>query len=168
MDQYYAPTETAGGQKVLAEKLAVILADVVSYRMMAQGYHWNVKGPEFIQFHKFFQKLYEDADSSVDPLAENIRKLGYDAPFTLGDFMSLSCVEVPPSNSDPLNMCERLYQINQHIKSCLGAAFNIANDVNEHGIADFLAGRIDMHDKWLWQLGTITGADATKISIIEI
>lgn len=168
MNQYHAPTEHTGGKKVLAEKLAVILADVVAYKSIAQGYHWNVKGPEFTQFHKFFQKLYEDADSSVDPLAENIRKLGYDAPFTLEDFSSLSCLEVAPAGSDPITMSKRLHQINEHIRACLVAGFNIANDIDQQGIADFLAQRIDMHDKWLWQLGTTVGADATHISVIEL
>jgi DNA-binding ferritin-like protein len=31
-------------------------------------------------------------------------------------------------------------------------AFAIANEVNEQGIADFLASRDDMHKKWAWQL----------------
>jgi starvation-inducible DNA-binding protein len=168
MDKYYAPTDTSGGKRVLAEKLSVILADVVAYRAIAQGYHWNVKGPEFTQFHKFFQKLYEDADSSVDPLAENIRKLGFDAPFTIEDFASLNCLEVAPAGSEPITMCERLYQINTHVRACLNAGFNIANDIGQQGIADFLAQRIDMHDKWLWQLGTITGVDSTQISVIEL
>jgi starvation-inducible DNA-binding protein len=168
MDQYYAPTEHTGGKKVLAEKLAVLLADVVGYRLIAQGYHWNVKGPEFTQFHEFFATLYEDAESSIDPIAENIRKLGYDAPFTLEDFVSLSCLEVAPAGSDPITMCERLYQINEYISACLLSAFKIASDVDQQGIADFLAGRIDIHNKWIWQLGTITGADATRISVIEI
>lgn len=166
--EYSAPIEANGGKRVLAEKLTVILSDVVAYRAIAQGYHWNVKGPEFTQFHAFFQELYEDADSSVDPMAENIRKLGFDAPITLEDFMSLNCLEVAPANSDPIVMCERLYQINEHIRGCLNAGFNIADDIGQQGIADFLAGRIDMHDKWLWQLGTIIGVDATKISVIEL
>jgi starvation-inducible DNA-binding protein len=168
MDKYYAPTDTSGGKRVLAEKLSVILADVVAYKAIAQGYHWNVKGPEFTQFHAFFQELYEDADSSVDPLAENVRKLGFDAPFTLEDFVSLNCLEVAPAGSDPITMCQRLYQINEHIRACLNAGFNIANDIGQQGIADFLAGRIDIHDKWLWQLGTITGVDSTQISVIEL
>ena len=164
----YNHSHGTSGKQELAMKLSVILADVVAYRALAHGFHWNVKGPEFIQFHDFFATLYEDADSSVDPLAENVRKLGFDAPFTLEDFVSLSCLEIAPAGSDPITMCQRLYQINEHIRACLNAGFNIANDIGQQGIADFLAGRIDMHDKWLWQLGTITGVDSTQISVIEL
>ncbi len=152
----------------LAEKLAVCLADTVTYKHIAQGYHWNVKGPEFTQFHDFFQTLYEDADSAVDPLAENIRKLGYDSPFTLEDFISLTCLNVQPTSGDPIEMATNLYDINVHLKDCLTQAFEWADKCNEQGIADFLAGRIDMHGKWIWQIGTTVGADTMVIKRVEI
>lgn len=151
----------------LAEHLAVCLADTVTYKFIAHGYHWNVKGPEFTQFHDFFATLYEDADSAIDPLAENIRKLGFDAPFTLEDFASLTCVSVNPVSGDPIEMSSNLYQINCHLKECLTKAFDIANACNEQGIANFLAERIDQHAKWVWQIGTTIGADSTVITRIE-
>jgi starvation-inducible DNA-binding protein len=155
-------------KKKLAEMLSVLLADTVNYRALAHGYHWNVKGPEFHQFHEIFRDLYEDADSAVDPLAENIRKLGYDAPFTLGDFISLSDLDTNPvTNGDPIAMTSSLYQINCDIREKLDATFKCANDCNEQGIADFLAGRIDLHAKWIWQLGTVVGADKTSVSILN-
>lgn len=154
--------------KKLAEMLSVLLADTVNYRALAHGYHWNVKGPEFHQFHEIFSDLYEDADSAVDPLAENIRKLGFDAPFTLGDFISLSDIETNPvTNGNPLDMTASLYQVNVQIKDKLGVAFKCANDCNEQGIANFLAERIDMHAKWIWQLGTVIGADKTSVSVLN-
>jgi len=72
----------------LGTQLAVILSDTVAYKFAAQGYHWNVKGPNFYQFHEFFGELYEDAEGAIDPTAENIRKLGFEAPYSLGDFLS--------------------------------------------------------------------------------
>lgn len=155
-------------KKQLAEMLSVILADTVNYRALAHGYHWNVKGPEFHQFHDIFGDLYADADSAIDPLAENIRKLGYDAPFTLGDFIALSDLDTKPvTNGDPMDMTASLYQINCQIREKLDATFKCANDCNEQGIADFLAGRIDLHAKWIWQLGTVVGADRTKLSTLN-
>ncbi|NBR23354.1 MAG: hypothetical protein EBU08_06185, partial [Micrococcales bacterium] len=38
----------------------------------------------------------------------------------------------------------------------LRKAFNIANQANEQGIANFIAERIDMHAKWDWQLKATT------------
>lgn len=49
-------------------------------------------------------------------------------------------------------MAQSLYVENMKLIEALDKAFNVANHCNEQGIADFLAGRIDMHKKWAWQL----------------
>lgn len=152
--------------EILASKLAVILSDLATYKQAAHGYHWNVKGAQFVQFHDFFATLYTDADDAIDPLAENIRKLGFDAPSTLSDFVSLACVEPNTSSSDPIDQSRELYSLNAHLIQCQLDAFALANELNQQGIADFLAGRIDVHQKWQWQLGTITGVDKTAITEI--
>ncbi len=152
----------------LAEKLSYILGSSVALKYLAQGYHWNVRGPEFYQFHEFFGDIYEDINSSIDPLAENIRKLGFDAPFTLEDFIALSCVDVKQTNSDPIAMSSVLYVNLLSVHEKYIYAFELANSLNKQGIADFLAGRIDQNEKWAWQLGTTIGADATQVNTIQI
>lgn len=147
----------------LADKLATILGDVVTYKFLAHGFHWNVKGPDFPQFHEFFGELYEDAEGSIDPLAENIRKLGFDAPHTLQDLMTLSCIEARQLAGDPIEMARELYLANAHIVDCYNHAFEIANALKSQGIADFIAGRIDVHEKWMWQLSATTGIDSMSI-----
>ena len=152
----------------LAEKLSYILGSSVALKYLAQGYHWNVRGPEFYQFHEFFGDIYEDIDSSIDPLAELIRKLGFDAPFTLEDFIALSCVDVKQTNSDPIAMSSVLYVNLLSVHEKYLYAFDLANSLNKQGIADFLAGRIDQNEKWAWQLGTTIGADATQVNTVQI
>lgn len=140
-------------EPTLVPVLSDVLSDVVAFSFIAQGYHWNVKGSNFPQYHDLFGEIYEDAHSSVDPLGENILKLGYDAPFTLATFAAMS--ELSGAATD-MNTCEAmaydLYKSNEVVLRKYKAAFQVANAANEQGIADFLAGRIDMHDKWSWQL----------------
>lgn len=45
-----------------------------------------------------------------------------------------------------------LYATNQCVLTSLNSAFQIANATNEQGVANFLAERIDNHQKWAWQL----------------
>lgn len=157
------------GKEELAEQLARLLACTAAYKAIAQGYHWNVLGKDFSEYHEFFGELYEDAESAIDPLAESIRKLGFPAPFTLEDFVSLSDISVSPvTNGDPIAMSENLLKINRHIDECVLNAFDAASACREQGIADLLAGRDDMHKKWIWQLSSITGADAMVVKIVEI
>jgi starvation-inducible DNA-binding protein len=142
----------------LVEKLSHILSDVVAMRSSAQGYHWNVKGIEFTQMHKLFGKIYEDLDSAVDPLGEDIRKLGYDAPYFLTDFAEMTCLGgIPRLSGDPVQMLESLLNLNTSINACILSAFELANACNEQGIADLLASRDNMHKKWGWQLRSSLG-----------
>ena len=147
----------------LAKALAGILSDTVTIHYLAQGYHWNVKGPEFFQFHEFFGELYEDATAAEDPTAENIRKLGFDAPHTLEHFAQLTCVEARPCYGDPMEMSANLYGAYTAHHGYLVNAFTIADAINSQGIADFLAGRIDIVEKFVWQLGTTIGADVMSV-----
>ena len=71
----------------------------MSMKMYAQshGYHWNVEGRTFKQDHAFFLEIYEDVFDSVDPFAENIRKLGSKAPFGLNQLQQNSALRIEDS-----------------------------------------------------------------------
>lgn len=142
----------------LAKKLAHLISDVATFKFLAHGYHWNVKGPNFTQFHDFFAEIYEDADGSIDPIAENIRKLGYDSPYMLTDFAEMTCLGGEERQfGDALEMVKSLARTNEMLIVCINEAFAIANACNQQGIANFLAERIDMHQKWQWQLQATLG-----------
>ncbi len=152
-------TKKHGGYNLPAD-LARALGGVVVLRTLAQGYHWNVTGPDFYQYHAFFAKIYKDVDGSVDPMAENLRKLGYQTPTTLQEFASLSSVTPrETSTSDGLELAAALYGANNAVLDDVRRAFDSADACGEQGVADFLAGRIDQHQKWRWQLGATIGAD---------
>lgn len=140
-------------QPQLVDSLASLLADVVAISFIAQGYHWNVKGSNFPQYHELFGEIYSDIYGSVDPMAENILKLGYDAPFTLSSFAAMSELAASATMDNSCQaMAYDLYIANQVVTQKLKEAFAVADAANEQGIADFIAGRIDEHQKWGWQL----------------
>jgi starvation-inducible DNA-binding protein len=142
----------------LAAKLAKLLSDVVTAKFIFQGYHWNVLGPDFGEMHKFFGDLYEDVDGSIDDLAENILKVGFPAPYLLTDFVEMSDIKEP--RYDGTNTPELLNSalgVNQSVLDCYNNAFAEAEKCNEQGLMDFLAGRIDMHKKWNWQIKAFLG-----------
>jgi starvation-inducible DNA-binding protein len=132
--------------------LQQLLSDVVSFSHHTQGCHWNVEGPDFHQYHSMFAMIYEDVDGSIDPLAENIRKLRGYAPFTLTAFSSLRSLSDLEISTSPASMVVGLLGQNQQVLDKLNECFTMATAENQQGIADFLAGRIDMHQKWDWQL----------------
>ena len=149
----------------LNEELTELLADVVSFYFRAHGAHWNVKGADFSEYHKLFLKIYEDVYESIDPIAENLRKLGSIAPFTLGSFMALRCLEDAPTIlQDPIALANDLLVANDMILDELSDAFDCASAYNQQGVANFLAGRIDQHQFWKWQLTASLGQEVTQPS----
>ena len=156
------PSESIGRNSTgnqLVDALTVALSDAYNMYVMAHGAHWNVEGIEFSQYHDLFGNIYEDVYSSVDPIAENIRKLGYLAPTTLDEFVRNRSASAMPLSQDPKEMADALASENNVVLNSLKTAFQAASDANEQGIANFLAERIDKHQKWEWQLRSSTGSN---------
>ena len=169
MNDYYKMEDTSS-KDALASQLAKLLADTVNLSFLAQGAHWNVKGSDFYQMHEFFQEIYEDVSSSIDPLAENILKMGYDAPYLLSDFSAFtSMMPARVTTGDKMEFAQALYIANQEMLSCLNTGFKMAEGANQQGVVDFLAGRIDMQQKWEWQLRATLGVtSAPEVEVEEV
>ncbi len=141
----------------LAHELAKLMADVVSFYFRAHGAHWNVVSPNFTEWHAFFGEVAADVYDSLDPLAENIRKLGHFAPTRFGQFVVMRELDDGVDHSDGLMLARDLLDANGIVINCINEAFHAAEMANEQGTMDFLAGRDDMHKKWSWQLRSHLG-----------
>lgn len=141
--------------ETLIELMKKVLADSYAFTIKAQNYHWNVEGPNFPQYHEFFGKLYEEVYSSIDTTAEEIRALGSYAPGSFSRFQELSDIEDETGFPVPAEMFRKLLADNQVIIETLTTAFGLADNFNEQGLADYIAGRIDAHKKHDWMLKSI-------------
>ena len=156
------PLSAKGTKEAVAECLAECLANAVVLALKAQGHHWNVKGIHFSQFHDFFAAIYSDVYDTWDPIAENIQKLGFDAPFRLVEFARLTSMEDVMVGNDPMAMVADLLAANATMIACINDCFKAATAADEQGIADFMAGRDGMHKKWDWQLKSYLTPEAVK------
>ena len=52
------------------------LADMIDLFNQTKHAHWNVKGPQFMQLHEFFDDIAERVEESCDLLAERVVALG--------------------------------------------------------------------------------------------
>lgn len=127
------------------------LGNSVVLASTAHGFHWNVEGPLFEEFHELFGKYYEDIDGTIDTIAEWMRSFDIQAPYTLQQFMDAQNIgETLSSTNSPIVMTRMLLVINDKFVNDLKVMFNSATEMNEQGLADFFASRITAHQKWGW------------------
>jgi starvation-inducible DNA-binding protein len=136
----------------LAKAMKIAFSTEFSFYLKSHFYHWNVEGPDFDQYHNLFGKIYEEIYSSIDPFAENIRKLG---TYTPGSFTRLSMLSqiddeltVPPA----LDMINDLLNDSEKCIKIFKMVYDLSEREEEYGLSNFLAERIDAHKKHSWML----------------
>jgi starvation-inducible DNA-binding protein len=142
--------------ETLIEMMRKVLADTFAMYLKAHNYHWNVEGSNFPQYHDFFGNLYQELHGAVDPIAEEIRALDAYVPGSLSRFLELTEIEDELSIPNGVEMARRLMVDNQKVIMTLDMAFKLADEFDQQGLADFIAGRIDTHNKHGWMLRSIT------------
>ena len=127
-------------------------ADVFLFYLQAHYYHWNVEGRHFAQDHKLFGKIYEDVQGSIDKFAEELRTLDTFAPGVFNRFMDLSQIKQNATIPDAEEMYTQLIISNEQVIESLTELFMMLEENHLHGFGDFIAGRIDAHNKHQWML----------------
>lgn len=160
--------QQAAERAPLVGALYVLLSEATSFYHKAHGAHWNVVGENFSSYHKLFKKIYEDAHESLDPIAENLRKLNSPAPAELKDLAEMANETSRSEGYDAEALAADLYAANEKLIENIMVAFKAATDLNEQGIANFLAERQDQHKKWSWQLRASLAPEAEGQNVEEM
>jgi len=140
---------------MLAENLKVLLASVNSLSIKVQYFHWNVEGDNFPQYHEFFGNLYEEIYSSVDKVAEYIRTLDVYTPGSLTRYAELTIIQDQLTVPRAELMFVELVEDNTKMIELLNHCFASASQENKQGIANFIAERLDAHEKHQWMIRSI-------------
>jgi starvation-inducible DNA-binding protein len=137
---------------MLADDLKTLLATQYAFVIKAQFFHWNVEGMHFSQLHKFFGKIYEEVNDAIDATAEYIRILEEYTPGSFERFQELSLISGQIKVPRARLMLQELLEDNSVVINLLNQCFDSAEQENQQGIADFIAGRIDAQGKHGWML----------------
>jgi starvation-inducible DNA-binding protein len=145
---------------MLVEDLKTLLATQYAFVIKAQFFHWNVEGPDFAQLHKFFGKMYEEVYSnSIDATAEFVRILDDYTPGSFERFSQLSLITGQTRVPRSMLMIQELLNDTETMIDLLNQCFASAEQENQQGIADFVAGRIDAMGKHRWMLRSFLKED---------
>jgi starvation-inducible DNA-binding protein len=133
----------------------VAFASEYSFFIKAQFFHWNVEGSNFPQYHELFGNIYEEVYASIDPFAENIRKLGAYTPASYTRFNMLS--EIPDETvvRPASDMMQELLADSEKMCEMFKVVYNLADNAHEYGLSNFYADRQDAHRKHSWMLKSV-------------
>jgi starvation-inducible DNA-binding protein len=130
----------------------IAFASEFSFYLKAHNFHWNVTGPDFLEYHQLFGGIYEEVYGSIDDFAEKIRSLGTFVPASLSRFSMLSQIADENQLPSKEGMVAELLQDNEKIIKILKMVYDRSEAAGEHGFSNFLAERMDAHRKHGWML----------------
>ena len=136
----------------LVQAMKKSLADTFAFYLKAHGFHWNVEGPNFPQYHALFETIYSEVYGSIDQFAEEIRAMDAYAPASFARYSELTSLEDEIKILNAQGMLEKLLADNNVVLASLEQAYELAEVAHNHGLSNFLAERQDAHKKHAWQL----------------
>ena len=136
----------------IKQKAKQAFADSFIFYLQAHYYHWNVEGRHFSQDHTLFGTIYEEVQDNLDKFAEEIRTIGTYAPGIFDRFMDLSSIQQSSDIPYAEEMYQTLIEKNARVIESLTELFEMLEGNRLHGFGDFIAGRIDAHNKHQWML----------------
>jgi len=139
----------------LIEQLKVILGTNFALYLKSHGFHWNIEGANFPQYHDFLNGFYTEVFNQNDPIAEHIRQLDSYAPGSLERMLELADLEESQNIPIALAMMTELKRDNDRFIVHLRAGIVAAEQADEPAIGNFLQDLLGAHQKKAWMLRSI-------------
>lgn len=140
----------------LIECMKRLFATNYQYYVKAHGFHVNVVGPDFIQYHQLFGEVYEFADDATDTIGEHLRVMEAIAPFSLSRIMELGSIEDGKERPTALVMVSELLSDSQIVMDHYEECHDMAVEEKCYGLINFIEGQMDMLGKIMWKLRSTT------------
>ena len=127
-------------------------ATTYAFLVKAENFHWNVTGPDFLQYHKLFGKIYDEIEDELDDFAETLRGQSIFVPASLTQLKEMSMVEDTLDILPRMEMVRILYIDNIKVHEALLAAYQLSETYMKPDLCAFLSERIEEHRKHGWML----------------
>lgn len=137
-------------QMVVAQ-LNELLASYQIVQMNVKGFHWNIKGPWFFVLHEQFGALYDDLSVKIDELAERIVAYGTFPYHSFEEYLKYSGVD---AKKNIIHAKETVEGVTTDLRWLLQKQRRIvviAQEAEDEGTVDLLAGYIRDQEKQLWK-----------------
>lgn len=152
-----AQTLGTNARAAIAGALNQALADTTVATMLAQNFHWNVKGMAFGPLHTLFQTIYEDHFIGQDDLAERIRALSAHAEGNLAAMLKRTKVVESDGKGTAEEMVAALATAQETVAASLSACAAEAAEQGDTLTEDLCIARGHAHEKFAWMLRSHLG-----------
>jgi starvation-inducible DNA-binding protein len=142
----------SNSQNAIVEALNQAVAETAITTMLAQNFHWNVKGMSFGPLHALFQEIYEDHFVGQDDLAERIRTLDAHTEATLAGMLRRSKVNEADGTQTDQEMIRLLLEAEETLAATLAGLAQIAAEHGDALTEDLAIERGRVHEKFAWIL----------------
>jgi starvation-inducible DNA-binding protein len=140
----------------LIEAMKRLFATNYQYYVKAHGFHVNVVGPDFVQYHQLFSDVYEFSDDATDTIPEHMRVLQAIAPFSLKRIMELGDISDSAERPTALVMVKDLLEDSQIVMNHYEEVHDMAVELKQYGLINFIEGQMDDLGKLMWKLRSTT------------
>lgn len=148
---------TPNAKAEIAGALTQAVSETVVTTMLAQNFHWNVKGMAFGPLHDLFQKIYEDHFTAQDDLAERVRAIGEHAEGRLSVMLERSKIEEHDGHATDREMISMLAEAQTTVAATLAGAAAVAESHGDLLTQDLCIERGLVHEKFAWLLSAHLG-----------
>jgi starvation-inducible DNA-binding protein len=105
-----------------------------------------------MELHKMFEEQYNNLWDNVDTIAEKIRQLDQPVSITPQTQLTLSIVDPAVQLMDELEYVYRLFMDHNRMIGLLNKVFDVAESVDNQAVMNYIAERLDYHQKTRWFL----------------
>jgi len=145
-------------RREISSELSRSLADAYTLYLKTHNFHWNVTGHMFNSLHNMFEAQYTEQWAALDEIAERIRALGFNAPGSYKEFMTLTSIEEEDGLTKTCTwdeMVRQLVQGNEAVCRTHRKVLEIADEANDQPTVDLMTQRLQVHEKNAWMLRSL-------------
>jgi starvation-inducible DNA-binding protein len=139
--------------KKITLALNELIADAFTLYIKTKNFHWHISGSHFRDYHLMLDEQASQIFSTIDPLAERVRKLGAVTIRSIAEIGRLSSLK--EENSEfvaPLDMLSELMNDSKSVAAKMRKTHKICDDADDVATASLLEVYIDETERRTWFL----------------
>lgn len=140
---------------MLVDNLKTLLGSTFVVYTKIHGFHFNIEGENFPQYHEFLNTFYGEVYETIDVIGEYIRTLESYTPGCLRRMLELSVIDEQDKIPRAELMFEELYGDSTKMIELISGIFDVATEERAQGIANYMAELQDLYSKKQWMIRSI-------------